>query len=85
MNTPAPHRKLPFRVHIQRYKTRVVAELNGFVVELYRINRKLHPHDLEFLQELDPAWNVWVEHTLADNYTITARPGSRRWDKGRAI
>lgn len=83
--SPLSHRKLQFRVRVQLYKCRVMAELNGFVVELYRINRKLHPHDLSFIDDLDRGWNVWVEHTLSDGHTITARPGSRRWDKGRAV
>lgn len=78
------NRKPSFRVRVQRYKTRVLAELDGFVAELYRINRKVHPHDLEFIHDLSPVWRVWIETTLSDGHTITARPGSRRWNKGRA-
>jgi hypothetical protein len=67
------------------YLTRLMGELQGHVVELYRTARKLHPHDLAFVDELSPGWLTWIENTLPDTHTITARPGSKRWSKGRSL
>jgi hypothetical protein len=67
------------------YLTRVLGELSGTVIELYRTARKIHPHDLEFIDDLSSAWRVWVETTLPDTHTITARVGSKRWSRGRAV